>query len=454
MEAAVAGREGAVRQEGYIRQKSKNSTFSRLSYLFLFALFVMPQYFGLPTPGFDLTVLRIMQVVMCLYIISKAEYVREFAQMLRTCAQTKYIGVYFAVLFYTMVLRVDINAFLNSLLEVLSLFLMTYIIKKELGQERFIRLILGFAYLLCLLGLVEYVMGRTPFAYLETIKGLYTGSFYRSGSYRIMGPCNHSLAYGLLLITITPLACLDLKTNRINILKRVFLLALLALNIVLNGSRSSLAVFGLELVILFFFSGRREKKLVLLALAAAIPVFAVVLVAIRNTSLGNYILLQITSVVDELFGTSFAVNFGADTMRLSSSSHYRELLPKIFTLDWLNPLLGRGRKMGFGAVIDGYVVKSVDNFYVAEYIRYAYPGLIAFLVFIGSTAVGMLREGVSKCSGLHLALAAGVVCYFINLWWLDSLQTLKYVYVLFAIYFSGMVSLEKKEPVGKSKYIR
>ena len=31
---------------------------------------------------------------------------------------------------------------------------------------------------------------------LETIRGLYTGGMIRSGSYRIMGPANHSLAYG------------------------------------------------------------------------------------------------------------------------------------------------------------------------------------------------------------------------------------------------------------------
>ena len=42
---------------------------------------------------------------------------------------------------------------------------------------------------------------RTPFAYLETIRGLYTGGMIRSGSYRIMGLANHSLAYGLILIS-------------------------------------------------------------------------------------------------------------------------------------------------------------------------------------------------------------------------------------------------------------
>ena len=111
--------------------------------------------------------------------------------------------------------------------------------------------------------------------------------------------------------------------------------------------------------------------------------------------------------------------------------------------------------MRFSAVIDGYVVKSVDNFYVAEYIRYAYPGLIAFLLFIGSTVIGMLREGIRRHSGLYLALAAGAVCYFVNLWWLDSLQTLKYVYVLFAIYFAADAPEKREqEKVFVSKYIR
>ena len=60
--------------------------------------------------------------------------------------------------------------------------------------------------------------------------------------------------------------------------------------------------------------------------------------------MGRYILLQITSILDELLGTELAVQFGADLTALSSSSNYRDQLKYIFTVDWLNPLLGLGRK--------------------------------------------------------------------------------------------------------------
>lgn len=72
-------------------------------------------------------------------------------------------------------------------------------------------MIVVFSYVIALLGIVEYVLGRSPFSYLETIKGLYTGRFVRSGSYRIMSSCNHSLGYGLMLVTMVPFACYDRK---------------------------------------------------------------------------------------------------------------------------------------------------------------------------------------------------------------------------------------------------
>ena len=67
---------------------------------------------------------------------------------------------------------------------------------------------------------------------------------------------------------------------------------------------------------------------------------------------------------------------------LGSSSDYRDQLKYIFTIDWLNPMLGIGRKRSFASEINGSFIQSIDNFYIAEYVRYAYPGLAAYVLIL------------------------------------------------------------------------
>ena len=355
-----------------------------------------------------------------------------------------------------MVLRVDVNAFLNPFIELLTFYLLIYLIRNTLGVEKTIQMIVVFSYVIALLGIVEYVLGRSPFSYLETIKGLYTGRFVRSGSYRIMSSCNHSLGYGLMLITMVPFACYDRKNKSVNLLAQPLLLLLLGANVFLCGSRSTLSVFLLEVILLVGLSSKMEiKKFVMIALVLA-GIFAVILAAIRNTTMGRYILLQITSILDELLGTELAVRFGADLTALSSSSNYRDQLKYIFTVDWLNPLLGLGRKRSFKSEINGSFIESVDNFYIAEYVRYAYPGMITYLLFLGSMIAGMIKRVRRDKSGLPKILLVGSVCYLINLFWVDSLQTLKYLYILFALFLclDPVREGEDAPPMTTSKYLK
>ena len=271
-----------------------------------------------------------------------------------------------------------------------------------------------------------------------------------------MSSCNHSLGYGLMLVTMVPFACYDRKNKSVNLLAQPLLLLLLGGNVFLCGSRSTLSVFLLEVILLVGLSSKMEiKKFVMIALVLA-GIFAVILVAIRNTTMGRYILLQITSILDELLGTELAVQFGADLTALSSSSNYRDQLKYIFTVDWLNPLLGLGRKRSFKSEINGSFIESVDNFYIAEYVRYAYPGMITYLLFLGSMIAGMIKRVRRDKSGLPKILLVGSACYLINLFWVDSLQTLKYLYILFALFLclDPVREGEDAPPMTTSKYLK
>lgn len=418
----------------YVKPSKEKKIFYEVSVIFLASLFVMPQYFGIPFPMFDFTLLRIMIIAVIMMIIADSERKKSLVNIIMNKRYSYVLIPYLIVLVYTMIFRADINALLNPLLELVGFYLCIYIIKDITGVHKAVKYIIIFCYILTFLGIAEYILGRSPFSYLETISGIYTGTFVRSGNYRIMGPCNHSLGYGLLLISMAPIACVDMEKKEIDVLRRPVLFGLFAMNIFLTGSRSTLAVFILEIILIFLFSSKINKKKCILFFCVFVVVLAVFLIVFHSTSIAQYILLQITSLIDEVFDTDLAVAYGASKQALDSSSNYREQLKYIFTLDWLNPILGIGRKRAFSAEINGSFVKSVDDFYIAEYIRYSYTGLITYVLFLMYFVINMLKKYFKEKSGIMRAVLIGAVCYLINLKWVDSLQTLKYLYILFALY--------------------
>lgn len=420
----------------YIKLSKEKQVFYYIAVAFFVALFVMPQYFGLPFPLFDLTVWRIMIVIVSLVIIFDEQKRQLFFTTIVKSKYTWCLFPYLAVISYTMVLRADINAFLNPVIELYSLFLLVYLIKYVFGIKKTLKLIIIFTYILAVLGMAEYLIGKSPFAYLETIKGIYTGQFIRSGHYRIMGPCVHSLGYGLLLIMIVPFSCFNVEKMELNITANPLLFIMLTLNIVFTGSRSTLSVFFVEIFLIFIFSSKTRKKYFIFGGIIVLIFVVLFLMAFRNTGIAQYILLQISTIADELFGTEFSMKYGASLTDLSSSSNYRDQLKYIFQVDWLNPLLGLGRKRAFACEINGSFIQSVDNFYIAEFVRYAYPGMIFYLFFLAAYVFNMLKAVFTKHSDLCKMLLISTVCYMINLLWLDSLQTLKYLYVVFAIFMA------------------
>ena len=180
---------------------------------------------------------------------------------------------------------------------------------------------------------------------------------------------------------IVPFSCFNVEKMELNIMANPLLFIMLTLNIVFTGSRSTLSVFFVEIFLIFIFSSKMRKKYFIFGGIIVLIFVVLFLMAFRNTGIAQYILLQISTIADELFGTEFSMKYGASLTDLSSSSNYRDQLKYIFQVDWLNPLLGLGRKRAFACEINGSFIQSVDNFYIAEFVRYAYPGMILYTVF-------------------------------------------------------------------------
>ena len=407
-------------------------TILRGFYIFLIvSLIIMPQYFGIHI-GIDLTCTRFAVIFITLYFLLNGSLLTHFIHTIKRCAVLYPLLIYLAVAFYTMIFRVDINAFFMVFLEVLTFLYLIYGVRSVIGYRNTWKIIIGCSYFLGFYGLVEFVYGKSIFhQFLSTVPNNVV-NFYRSGHYRIMGPCGHSLGYGLLLLLLVAAACYDIDTKRVYLFRRPVLFLTLGINIFLTGSRSALAFFVLEVFLLFILTNWVDKKKTLLFAGIGIAVFMMLLVVIQGTSMGQYILGQIASIVDQLLGTSYAANFGIDTQRLEDSTNYRKALPYIFTLDWLNPFIGRGNKF-YGAEINGVFIESIDNYYVAQYIKFAYPGLIAFVLYLIIAFIQLAKDAI-KGSGLAKVILVGLVMYFASLWYVDALQTLKFSYLFLAVY--------------------
>lgn len=417
----------------------------------IFSAIIMPQYFGVHI-GYDITCSRLANILFVMYMVLNPTVLTHFCETMFRCEILIPLVIYLVVAAYTMVFRADINAFFLVFLEIFTLFMLIYGIRYVIGCRRTIKWIIYCAYFLSCYGLVEYAYGRSLFLQFLATVPTHVGNSYRSGHYRIMGPCGHPLGYGLLLLIFIAIACIDYEKNEIYLLKRPVLLVLLILNVFLTGSRSTLGIAAIEAVVIVLFSNRENVKKTLLGIVVLLVVLVFFILATYHTSIGQYIMGQIATLIDQIFGTNYAVNFGVDINTLDNSESYREALPYIFTLDWLSPLVGRGTKFG-GAEINGVYIQSIDNYYVAQYIKYAYPGLISYILFLVVLLIVMVRNLLKSKSVITKAVLIGVFFYFFNLWWLDALQTLKFVYIIIAVFYANYLEQKDMKPQKTTKKI-
>lgn len=238
--------------------------------------------------------------------------------------------------------------------------------------------------------------------------------------------------------------CIDEEKHCFTLFRHLPLLLLVVVNVFLTGSRSTLAVMGLELLLLTVLAPGEQRKKLLFTIVPAGLLILLLAFLFPNSPPGHYILLQLSTVVDEMFGTSYAIRYGVDSTSLANSASYRDALLDIFTVDWLNPWLGQGSGYHFSWYIPGgATIHSIDNFYVANYIRYGYPGLVVYGLLILQAVGEMVRCGIQKKDRTMLCLALAVCGYFLNLCWMDTLQTIKYAYLPIALF--QVISREKWE---------
>ena len=159
----------ALKESKYINPSRGVKSFSKFSLLFFFTLYVLPQYFGLPLPFFDLSALRIMIIIMLLLILGIKQKKNNFMELITKAPYSKVICPYLLITFYTAVYRFDFNAFFYPLIEFISFYILIYVIQYSFGLKKTLKYLIVFSYIITALGLVEYIIQRSPFSYLEMI---------------------------------------------------------------------------------------------------------------------------------------------------------------------------------------------------------------------------------------------------------------------------------------------
>ena len=413
----------------------KGISIRKLGLYLLICIFIFPDYFGIYIPKLpSLTMKRIILILLLLFIFHDKRKRKKFIEIILNFKFKYFFLLYIFVILYTAILRVNINTLFQPITDnILIFFTIVYLFKYELQTKDFFNIINKIAFFLCILGIIEYILGFSIFSMLETIPGILAVSS-RDGVHRIMGPCRSPLAYGLYLNLLLPLIAYDYKHKVVNILKKKTLLILIVLNIFFVNSRLATAVLIIEIILLILISTKEIRELSFLVISASVLIILFFVFAFKNFELSQKIILSFTNIFDTIFNTNYGVNLGGQS--LYDSTYYRTLLPKIFRLEWLNPLLGRGYGYKISLVIDGYWIRSIDNFYVGQYIFLGYPGLVATLGIIIAFLCFIYKKGFKERSLLYKSIFIACICYFISLWWVDHLGTLPYIYTLFGFVYA------------------
>lgn len=436
-------------------EKDKNGlliiSMHTLAVLLIFGVFLVPDYFGLNI-GFALNFERFILTIICIIILRNPMRRNDFLYILKSCKLNIVILLYLSICIGVGIIRIDPGTILNPLFDNVLLFYVTaYLVTYEISLSEIMTWLYRITIILCVLGLLELMFSFPIFPKLETISGMYAGEQFRNGFLRIAGPTRHPIAYGLLLIILLPMCCYDYKNKSINIFKHPIVLLMIVLNLYFTGSRSSFGILFLELAIVFLFTERQFLKQNIILFVWLSSIGFCILILLSNTGIIETMQGFVWNTIDGAIGTSFSKDFGFYNQDLVNSALYRKELTKIFALDWLNPFIGRGYGYSFSWVSNGFWIRSIDNFYIRQYIALAYPGLISIILLFGSVlllAFRSLKMYYGSFMKIFLILS---ICYFLNLWNVDSLGTLKYIFFIFGL-INSLTTYGKVRNRGKLKH--
>lgn len=418
--------------------------FHTCCWLYLVAFFILSDGVGFRFI-FLWSAKRIMLFICYGQILFNRERLTVFCRDVQKCVGPNiFLLLHEFIRFYTAVYRRDLYCIYGSILdEVMVFYLFIYILKHEITLKEFIRFIQIALTILCIEGLWEAATGVNLFGLISFAEEGWGVYGVRAGNSRICGNMHHSIGFGIYLSILFILSCVDVERNKLYLFRSPVLFVLTSVCVFLTGSRAPLGIYLMSIGLLCLFSGRDERIKSILILAALASGFALFTMLVYRTEIGRQIMFMLTAMWDAVFDTDYSINWGGS---LRGSTEYRDALAKVFDLWYFNKLMGRGASYGLSVVIDGYWLRSCDNSYVGMYITYAYPGLAMMIGHLVSI-LGYAVHGFHKYrSALFAAAFLMAICYYINIWYVATMGTYFYMWMLFALtYLASKNQIKIKE---------
>lgn len=405
---------------------------------FFVCILIFPLYFAVKFPGLpSITAQRAVLLALVTWICCKRNLLNKISSIFKKTCQVERVFLLMYMLSVAITgARKGMNSLLNPLFDYIIPFIILFTTFYQFyGFEKLQELLNRILVVLCVLGLVEFTFNINFFDFLNTgMTKLNYGSLTRGDDLRICSAYGHALAYSMVLNMTFPLICYNTKTKKIDLLNKKLTVFLIAANALMTGSRSGIAIFIVELFLIMFLTDKKKKGNVwlYLSLLSALLVFLVFVAS--NNSMVQYVIRTILYVVDEVFKTNYAINYGGSST-ISKSSQYREILWKILSYRKYFTFFGRGNDYKISIRIGKWFVKSIDNYYINQYLKYGLIGTITIVAFILQYVCRLAKSAFlnntkRQISIVFLISAIGYIC---NLFVVDEIGTMRIMFSIMAV---------------------
>lgn len=408
--------------------------YSFVARCFLVSFVLFPNLVSLRVGGLpSITLPRIFLVICYLWLLVDSRMQSRFLRIISNNIYNFPIVVYLVVCLYTAVLCKDANSFFGFFVDsALTYYLVVYVLRTCLSIDDLTRLISVCLYVMCIIGVIEFITGVNVLSLVSLGEGSEIASTFRDSTLRVRGPYGHPLGYAMVLLLLFPLSCYSREERSVSLFRHKALFLLVFLNVLFTGSRSGIGLFCIEVIILCVFTSRKYRNGTVLFSVAAVLTLVVCAMLFADNTLVQYILRQLFYVVDQVFGTNFALRYGGDAS-IMNSTVARDRIWKVPFDSSLSPWVGKGVSYQTGAYrIDGWLVRSIDNYYIRTYISYGIFGVIAVLLIFAAFVRANIRRVFDEDKIYLVCLTAGLL-YAINLVVVDELATYRYFFIVLAI---------------------
>lgn len=433
--------------------------FKRFFWCFILILPFLPSYFSFKISD-AIPLISGIRILFLFFIIDQLLIKRRIQTLVGTIKKDKFkififiygISIVFTGLYHFTI--GDKTALIGSISILIEDVLFYYLIlmniqieKSKLDKQfinKFLHTICISAFILSILGIVEYLTSFNVFTLLETsnVEGVSSSTYIRQGNLRISTSFSHSLGYGLYLLLLIPIAYFQYKNSSKRNSRNFYLTLtlLLLINMLLTSSRSTLIAFFVSLVFYFLMSNLRKK----LNLFLLICFFIIPLLGFSITPMAEEIPVlsivgkNVKALSDTLLGTTYIDEYGSN----SDPFIYREtLIQYAFSLNGSENILGKG--IGFirsqPLVFDipelnpyGPTISySVDNFFINQKLEIGWIGLITTILLFASIIYFAFKH--RKEQNIYLIFLVSLIGYTCELFMVNSLDTLKYFWIITAL---------------------